>query len=97
MAKKKAPKQETVEFTAKLVLKALGKTYEATGATLLAAIDSLKPVNARGVSILTVSKGSKSKERILQANITQRLFNSHGHTREIFLKNAVLLFQGFDQ
>jgi hypothetical protein len=68
-----------------------GKTYEAEGASISAALSSLKVPNPKGKSILVVSKDGATKERVLSPVATSRLF-SHGLTREVALKHTSLLF-----
>lgn len=77
-------------------IKVMGKTYKATGATALEALSSfdLSKVNLKGKSILIIEKGDKRKEKVLMPTVTYRLFNSHGLTKEIALKQISILFQG---
>lgn len=75
-------------------IKVFGKTYEATGKTIIEAIANLKPLNCKGRGIITVRHGEVVKDRILTNVATFRLFNSHGLTRDIALKNVSKLFQG---
>lgn len=92
--KKSAPKapQKPKITPYKATIKVMGKTYEATGPTIKDAISNLKPTNCKGKGILVVSKGDKSKEKILMPALTFRLFNTFGMSKEIALKNAGLLF-----
>lgn len=76
------------------LVKILGKTYKSEGATISEAISGLNPLNCKGRSILTVQKDGISKDRVLMPTITYRLFNTHGLSRDIAVKNASLLFQG---
>lgn len=89
---KKTTAKKVNEYCA--TVKVLGKTYTANGLTIAEAIGNLKPVNCKGRSVLTVKNGTVSKDRILMPVITHRLFNTHGFSREIAIKNASLLFQG---
>ena len=78
--------------TAKLLL--WGKTYEAKGETPSEAIANLKVPNAKGKSVLAVSRGDVSREKVLTSFMTHRLFNAHGLTRQVALKHASILFDG---
>lgn len=74
-------------------VKLFGKTYIATGKTVLEAISKLKPEVARGASVLVLEKGKARKERILTAQNTMRVFGSLGKlAREIALKQVSQLF-----
>ena len=74
-------------------LKVMGKTYEGNGETLIEAIGNLKPELARGVSILTIEKGSKKQERILNRVKTSRLFGLWGGVhKEIAHKQISAMF-----
>ena len=75
-----------------VVLKVMGKTYKATADSLEKALVELKPLNCKGKGILTVEKGGTIRERVLSSVVTFRLFNSHGLTREIAIKNMSNLF-----
>jgi hypothetical protein len=76
----------------KATIKVLGKIYNAAGDTTREALANLKPENGKGMSILSISCGDKSKERILTSTQTFRLFNASPTMREIALKNTSLLF-----
>ena len=81
----------------KASVKVLGKTYSATGTTISDAIAHLDTgKNCKGRAILTLSKGEKSKDRILMPFHAMRLFNTMGMTREVNLKRVSTLFDGFD-
>lgn len=74
-------------------IKILGKFYEAQGTTALEAISNLKPEGvARGVTVLKLTKGKRSQERILPKLATVRLFAPSKMMREYALKNAVERF-----
>lgn len=83
-------KKSTREYTASI--KVLGKIYTATGTSLREAIEELTPEKGKGVSILTISKGGMSKERVLNFGQTFRLFSASKLMREVALKNTCLLF-----
>jgi hypothetical protein len=88
---KKATKKAT-NYVA--TIKIYGKLFEANGKTGREAIAKLKVPNAKGRSILTVSHGNTTKERILNSIQTLRLFNTHGISQEVALKNISLMFDG---
>jgi len=74
-------------------IRVFGKTYEAKGESVRDAIEHLKlPGVVRAVGILTVSHGSKSKDKVLPANATFRLFSPSKLMREVALKQTALLF-----
>lgn len=89
---KKKTKDTSNKYSA--TIKVLGKTYKSEGLTISEAISNLKPTNCKGRSILTISNGEVSKDRVLMPAITFRLFNTVGMSKEIAIKNASLLFQG---
>ena len=74
-------------------LKIFGKITSSVGATLSEALASLAPQGkVMGRSILTISSGLVSKDRVLNPAQTFRLFSPNKMTREIALKNIALLF-----
>lgn len=87
-APKKAPK--TYSVSAKI----MGKTFKSEGDTVSGAISKLKVGMARGNVIFVVSNGKETKERIIGQVSANRLFNSHGLTQEVALKNISLMFDG---
>lgn len=78
------------QFTALAIV--MGKKYQGKGETVIEAIGNLEIRNCKGKCILTVSDGTTSKERVMMPMVVTRLFNAHGITREIALKNASQLF-----
>ena len=84
---------KTKEPKVKTELIVMGRKSTATGKSVIDAVGKLKPEISKGRGILTVTQGKESKERILMPNIVYRLFNSHGMTRDIALKNISLLFE----
>lgn len=84
--------QSNAEYKASV--KVLGRSYSATGSSLSEVIANLKPVNCKGRGILVIENNGNKKERILTNVLTYRLFNSHGLTREVAIKNVSLMFQG---
>ncbi len=74
-------------------VKIFGKVHEGVGATVLEAVANITTTKAaKGVCILTLSKGDLRKERVLTAPQTFRLFSGGRIMREIALKNISLLF-----
>lgn len=74
-------------------IKNLGQTYRATGATAKEAIANLKPSgNPKGMSILTVTLGKVSKDKVLNHAQTFRLFSASRLMREVSLKSVGLIF-----
>lgn len=91
MAKNKAkPVKKGEHYKASILI--WGKRYDAIAFTLTDALACLNVPNPKGKSILTISKGDKTKERILSPVATFRLLASHGLMREVALKNTSLLF-----
>ena len=80
-------------FEYKASIKILGKFYEAFGSTVPEAIGNLKPdAKALGVTVLTLTKGAQSQERILPRIATRRLFAPSEMMREVGIKNTALRF-----
>ncbi len=73
-------------------IKVFGKQYTAKGPTPLDAISYLNPEKARGVCVLTISKGYKSKEIILNRLQVARLFSPAPAIRAATLKNVAERF-----
>lgn len=90
--KQKKEVQPTCEY--KATVKILGKVYASSGESLMDVITNLKPVNCKGRGILVIEHNNVKKERILTNVLTYRLFNSHGMTRDVAIKNVSLMFQG---
>ena len=78
----------------KASIKVLGKTYTASGETVVEALRGLKTGVAVGMSVLTVSRGEKTKERVLGNLQTRKLFNPNSTMREFAIKNTAILFDG---
>jgi hypothetical protein len=87
------PKKVVATGNYKATLKVLGNLYTSDGSTAVEAISKLAPPLARGVSILTVTSGEKSQERVLPRVMTARLFSASKLVREIQLKH---MSQRFD-
>jgi len=73
-------------------IKVLGKVYTARGSTAREAIEGLSVRNAKGMSVMTITKGGSFKSKILGAPLTSRLFSPSKLMREIALKHASLMF-----
>lgn len=95
-AKKKAVakiKSEPKKLLYTAVLKVMGRTAKSEGSSVIEAIAGLKSLGTRGtVSILTVSYGEKTREKILNRAQTNRLFTLSRLMREVALKNVSALF-----
>lgn len=89
-ARKRAPGARA-GYTA--VLQFYGKPYTGKGKTVTEAIANIALKNAaKGRGILTISKGKKSKDRILQPVVVQRLFSMSPTMREVQIKHVSMLF-----
>lgn len=76
-------------------LTSFGKKYSGSGKTAVEAIAKIEVTGvARGKSVLSVSNGKNSKDRILPPVMTSRLFSKSPLNREVALKNTSLLFDG---
>ena len=73
-------------------IKVLGKIYKAKGETVQEAIGNLKPGIAKGTSVLTLTKGDKTIEKIFPARITQNLFSLSPTMRSVHLKQIAMRF-----
>lgn len=92
---KKTKKTKKVEDNYFASVKILGKTYTSTAPDLRTAIEFLNVGKvAKGVSILKVTHGDKSKDVILPGPQTFRLFSSSGLVREVNMKNLLMRFSG---
>ena len=79
------PKDDVFHATIKI----FGKLYESTGDTVFQAIANLElEGRPRGVSVLTVRKGDKMKDVILNRLLTARLFNPSPDMRAVALKTT---------
>lgn len=77
----------------KASIKILGKKYTSEDSDLKKAVEGLKVGKvAKGVSVLEVSRGDKSKSVILPAPLTFRVFSGSGLVKEVSLKNLLLKF-----
>lgn len=75
-------------------IKSNGRTFTSEGKTLEEAINKIKiSGGAKVVSVMTVKKGDKQKEKILSPHIAHRLFGNSSPTMKIMaLKKATELF-----
>ena len=72
-----------------------GKKYSASGQTVSDALSKIEVSGvARGKSVLSVARGTNSKDRVLSPVMTSRLFSKSPIIREVALKNTSLLFDG---
>ncbi len=76
----------------KASVKIAGHVSEAKGDTVAEAIASLVVGRPMGVCILSVFKGDKRQDRVLNSFTTSRLFSKSPLTREIFTKNVSARF-----
>jgi hypothetical protein len=77
----------------KLVMVIDGRTYKSTGKTVLDALSSLKVDGlSRGRAVLTATHGDKTREKILNPTMVNRLLHQSPTFRQIALKNISLLF-----
>ena len=83
------PKIEKYEATIKI----LGRISKNTDKSLTEAIRGLKVGNVKGIAVLRVQKGKKSKEKVLTPPMVSRLFNSSDMNREVALKHVTSLFE----
>lgn len=86
------PKTATKTKTYEAALIVMGKTYRGKGETVAEAIGQIDLQRAKGMGILTVSRGNKSHEKVLPPVAVNRLFHSYGLMHEIALKNISLMF-----
>ena len=92
MKKKKGTKKITDPTTSvqvyKVTLKSVGRVYKSEGETLEEAIGKIKVMGGvKAMAVLTVEKGDKSKERIINGALAQKLFGAVGPTmKEIAFK-----------
>lgn len=90
MGRPKKIKTEQLAYHA--TVKVLGKLYMAEGSTALEAIANLKPLGAKGASLLTVTHGDAKREKIFSHPMTFKLFSASRMMREVALKNIKILF-----
>lgn len=94
MPKKKATHKNKATGGYTVTAKVLGKVYTSKDSTILKALEKLSVGVARGVSVITVKyPNGDTRERIVNATQTQRLFNTAGTTKDVALKNISLLFE----
>lgn len=74
--------------------KTRGRTYTAVGTSVPEAIGAIAFRNGKGMGVLTVARGDKSKTKILSAPQVYRLFSLSRLTREVALKETAALFEG---
>lgn len=89
VAKKAAKK---IESLYSVQIKIMGKLFKSEGSTLDEAIDNLKVGNAKGVSLMTVSKGEVIRNRVLTPPQTFRLFSPSKLMRAASYKQMSQIF-----
>lgn len=89
-----ATTKKKVEPKYKVTLYNLGRNYTSSGKTLEDAINSLDLRNCRGKAVLTVERGENKKERVIMPNILNRVLINAGLSRDIAMKQLVMLFEG---
>jgi len=74
-------------------IKVFGKVYKSMGYTIQQALDNLT-VGGKigGASILSISNGKETKDKVLNINQANRLFSSSRLIKEVAIKNLSLLF-----
>jgi len=90
--KVRVTKPKKLEYTASMNFTLLHEIYTAKGKTAREAIENLKAKNTKGHSILTVSKGKESKEKVISAPLSFRMFSENKLVRELSLKHICTLF-----
>ena len=86
------PKKKKAEYQASA--KIMGKIFKGEGETIYEAIEGIKTGGVTGMVIITVTHGKNTKDRIIPMILARRLFMTAGMTREVSLKNTILLFEG---
>lgn len=84
-------KKELLGEPYKLTLKSLGRIFKSEGETLEEALKKIKiSGGAKAMCVLTVVKGEQTKERIINATYSQRLFSEVGPTMKDFALRKVI-------
>ncbi len=83
---------EKVEEDYVAVIKIVGKPFSAVGKSVREALDNLKVGNAKGASLLTITKGAIAQHKILTPPQTFRLFTQSRMMREVTLKQITSFF-----
>lgn len=74
-------------------IKIFGKVYEATGATVVEAVENLKGVGkVGGMCVLSISHDGVKREKILNSRILFGLFTGSRIMHEMAIKNINSLF-----
>jgi hypothetical protein len=77
----------------KAKIKLLGRYYESEGKTVEEALHSLKIPVAKGVGVLTVSKGENSRTKVITGQIISNFFgNRSPQMKSIALKGIIQFF-----
>ncbi len=93
--KKGRPKKvkEPISETYSASVKVFGKIYGAVGESIEEAITNLKPDGlARGMSVIAVTKGGTTQEKIFPRVATARLFSPSPAIREAALRTTIQRF-----
>ncbi len=91
--KKKVVKETNGPYLATLNLKAYKKIYRGAGNSVSEALLNITPLNQpKGVTILSITKGDVTREKILAGFQVARLFSPSRLVKEIALKNISSLF-----
>lgn len=89
---KKRIKKVVADTPYSVQVKIMGRPYNAIGETIRGAIESLKVGSAKGVSIITVSKGEISRNKVFTPQQTFRLFSPSKLMREASFKQVAQIF-----
>lgn len=74
-------------------IKVMGKKFSSEGETVQEALMNLKPGNVGGTTVLTVTNGDSTIERVLPTIVARRAFNLAGISKEAAIKNISLMFK----
>jgi len=81
----------------KATLKILSRVYKADGKTVEEVITNLEPPIAKTIGILTLEKGKRKKERIINPRMVMGLWGKQSPTmKNIAMKNLINLFGDFN-
>lgn len=89
---KRAVKEKLAGYS--IVITCVGQKVVGRGDTILDTLKSMDLYNARGKTIIAVTRGGVTKERIVMPQVVMRAFNTQGMTRDISLKLIASQFYG---
>lgn len=92
MKKQVKPKEIETTPNCKVSIKIAGRVYTAEGVDAKEAISKLDPLNKKGMAVLTVEQNGKSREVIIPASQTFKIFNGGRLMKEVALKNISMRF-----